>query len=198
MYRCFVALALSLCAVSAAQASEVGDVYVVAGATKFDYAVPEASGDTRATLGVGYQFSDNLAVELTAPVQAFESNVDQAGFGTLIQARYRPYNASVLFQFAPDRMFSPYLGLGYAYTDTSLRAVGPLAGTKLEARENAGFSVRAGVDYNIAPQWFARADVSRIESDLVIDATVPGGPTGKIVDEPMHSTFYSLFVGYRF
>lgn len=188
-----VALAFSV----QAQAENPAEWFEVAiGASSFDTSLELASADEAAFASVGYRFNERLRADLTAPIQAYDSEFEQAGFGPLIQTEFRPYTLSLNYSLRPGEALNPFVGVGYTRFSVDPVATGVLTGLPMNAKAASGYTLRVGADYQFEGGWFVRGDVSATQSDLVIYAGSGGG--SKILDEAMDPVSFSLGAGFRF
>jgi len=108
--------------------------------------------------------------------------------------KHLPPTLTLKYDFLPDGVFRPYLGVGVNLTlisDVSLNVptVGPLTLDK----SSVGFAAQAGFDVQLAPHWYANADLKWVEisSDVKFDGT-------RISTAHIDPLLIGVGVGYRF
>ncbi|MFK3649469.1 OmpW family protein [Lysobacter enzymogenes] len=114
-------------------------------------------GDGAPTLSASYFINDNFAVELWGSADKFGHRINSSA-GKLGSVDSQPVALSGQYHFRnADSIVRPFVGLGYYQANYS--------GEKLENGQRLGVDnakggiATAGVDLNINPTWFARADV---------------------------------------
>ena len=153
-------------------------------------------GGSAATLSASWYATPNMAVELWGAADKFEQRVrTDAGKQGNIDAQ--PLALSAQYHFlqsnAPIR---PFVGLGYYeanYTNESTAGTGVLAGQRVGVETVKGAVGTVGVDLNINPTWFARADVRYFQGDS--DIKINGVKAGEAKLNPV---MVGVGVGARF
>jgi len=136
-------------------------------------------GDGAATLSASYHITDNIAVEAWGAVDKFGHRVRTDG-GKAGSVNAQPYAVSGQYHFgAPERIVRPFVGLGYHETNfdgETAEPTGALAGQRIGVETAKGAMATAGVDVNINPTWFARADLRYLQgnSDVKLDGVKAG------------------------
>ncbi|MDI9237707.1 OmpW family outer membrane protein [Lysobacter sp. LF1] len=119
-------------------------------------------GDGAATLSANYYVTDNIAVEAWGSADKFGNRVRSPN-GKIASVDTQPYALSAQYHFGTaDKTVRPFVGLGYYEANTSgekAEPSGPLAGQRIGVETAKGAMATAGVDLNMTPTWFARADV---------------------------------------
>lgn len=151
----------------------------------------EFDGEGTPTLGVTYHITDNWGVEAWA-ADSYGQRVNAAGAKTgSVDAQ--PYSLSGQYRFGnAESTLRPFVGLGYHqtnYDDESPTAAGERVG--IETAEGAVATV--GMDVNISPTWFARADARYFQADS--DMEVDGVKAG---DARLDPVVLGVGVGARF
>jgi outer membrane protein len=168
---------------------------------------------------VTYMMTDNWAVELLAAVpfkhdiklkatitdlDTSESITDSAKIG---DTKHLPPTLSLQYHFMPDRMFSPYVGVGFNTTMFSsesltsdaqdlFEALG-LTNAKLKLDTSTGVAAQVGADFFFSDNWFANLDLRYI--DIGTKAKVVGDEGSLPLDTVNIDPYvYSLMIGYRF
>jgi len=150
------------------------------------------SGDLKPSASLEYLVTPNWGVELLAAVP-FSHNVRLDGTQAA-RTHELPPTLGVNYHFMPDRVISPFVGVGLNYTlfyDT--RGMGPLRHTDVKIDNSWGAAAHAGFDYNFYPNWVFTADVRWI--DISSDVHVNGSNVGHTTINPL---VYGLSFGYRF
>ena len=101
--------------------------------------------------------------------------VDGGTAPTLSASWYVNDNMAIELGGAADNVMRPFLGLGYYesnFSNEDISAGGPHVGLDT----SKGAIATAGMDFNINPRWFARADVRYLKGDAGIN--VAGQSTG--------------------
>ncbi|MFD0740166.1 OmpW family protein [Lysobacter koreensis] len=136
-------------------------------------------GDGAATLSASYHINDNIAVEAWGAADKLGHRVSTAG-GKAASVNSQPYALSGQYHFGTaDKTVRPFVGLGYYeanYDGETAEPSGPLAGQRIGVETAKGAMATAGVDVNITPTWFARADVRYMQgkSDVKVDGIDAG------------------------
>jgi len=119
-------------------------------------------GDGAATLSASYYITDNIAVEAWGAADKFGNRVRTPN-GKIASVDTQPYALSGQYHFGNTQsIVRPFVGLGYFEANTDgekAEPTGPLAGQHIGVETAKGAMATAGVDVNITPMWFARADV---------------------------------------
>ena len=149
----------------------------------------EVSTKTIPELDISYFFTPHIAAELvlTYP-QKHTARLDGAGIGSF---RHLPPTLSLQYHFAPDAVFSPYVGAGVNYTRMS--SIKLLDGAGDLENDSWGLSLQAGVNVRLNERWSLNADVKKIK--LRSDVYVGGARASHLKVDPV---LFGLGVGYRF
>lgn len=139
----------------------------------------QVDGDGAATLSASYYINDNIAVEAWGAADKFGHRVRTAS-GKVASVDAQPYALSGQYHFGgADKIVRPFVGLGYYesnYSGETAQSGGALAGRRIGVETAKGGMATAGVDLNINPTWFARADVRYLQgkSDVRLDGVDAG------------------------
>lgn len=139
----------------------------------------QVDGDGAATLSASYYINDNIAIEAWGAADKFGHRVRTDG-GKVASVDAQPYAVSGQYHFGgADRIVRPFVGLGYYesnYSGETAEPSGALAGQRIGVETAKGAIATAGVDLNINPTWFARADVRYLQgsSDVRLDGLDAG------------------------
>ncbi len=136
----------------------------------------EVDGGPAPTASVSYHFTDNISAELWGALDKFDHRVrnDAGKVGTVEQ---QPIALSGQYHFGQaDNTFRPFVGLGYHQSNISGEDLNP-GGNHVGLTTPKGAIGTVGVDMNITPTWFARADARYLRSRA--DVTEAGANTGQ-------------------
>jgi len=153
-------------------------------------------GDGAATLSASYYINDNIAVEAWGAVDKFGHRVRTAS-GKTASVNAQPVALSGQYHFGgADKIVRPFVGLGYYesnYDGETAAPTGPLAGQRIGVETAKGAMATAGVDLNINPTWFARADLRYLQGKS--DVKLNGIDAGRAELEPV---MLGVGIGARF
>lgn len=139
----------------------------------------QVDGDGAATLSASYYINDNIAVEAWGAADKFGHRV-RTDSGKVASVDAQPYALSGQYHFGgADKIVRPFVGLGYYesnYSGETAESSGAFAGQRVGIETAKGAMATAGVDLNINPTWFARADVRYLQgkSDVRLDGVDAG------------------------
>ncbi len=166
------------------------DPEIAGGRTQLD-------GDGAATLSASYYINDNIAVEAWGAADKFSHRVRDGEGRKLGSVEAQPYAVSGQYHFRQaDATVRPFVGLGYYeqnYDGETAEPSGALAGQRIGVETAKGAMATAGVDLNISPTWFARADVRYLQGDP--DVKLNGTTAGQAEANPV---IVGVGVGARF
>jgi outer membrane protein len=139
---------------------------------------------------ISYFFTPNWATELvlTYP-QTQHVSLDGANIGSF---KHLPPTLTLQYHFAPQSMFSPYVGAGINYTRIS--QVNLLNGGATLDSHSFGAALQAGLDIKIDDHWSVNFDVKKVQISSDVMA-VSGDKISKVRIDPW---LIGLGVGYRF
>ena len=152
----------------------------------------DADGDVAPTLSATYHVTDNIGVERWGAADKFNHRIrgDDSKIGTVDS---QPIALSGQYHFgAADNTFRPFVGLGYHQTNISDEDVNP-GGDHVGLTSPKGAIGTVGVDMNITPTWFARADARYFDGDG--DIKVNGVKAGTTEFNPV---MVGVGIGARF
>ena len=149
-------------------------------------------------LDITYFFTKNIAAELILgttkhDVKAVGTAVGDIDLGSVWLL---PPTLTAQYHFIIDD-FKPYLGAGINYTIFYNSDEGPVA-NEVSYDNSVGFTLQAGMDYNITEKWFLNVDVKKLflNTDATVNATTALGATvGADVD--INPWLIGLGFGYR-
>ena len=146
-------------------------------------------GDGAATLSANYYVTDNIAIEAWGAADKFGNRVRTPN-GKVASVDTQPYALSGQYHFGNTQsIVRPFVGLGYFEANTDgekAEPSGALAGQRIGVGTAKGAMATAGVDVNITPTWFARADVRYMQDTTgQPNVTVDGANVGKAELNPV-------------
>ncbi|MFC3814555.1 OmpW family protein [Lysobacter sp. GCM10012299] len=156
-------------------------------------------GDGAATLSASYYVTDNIAIEAWGAADKFGHRVNTAN-GKVASIDSQPYALSGQYHFGNSTsLVRPFVGLGYFEANVDgekPEPTGALAGQRIGVETAKGAMATAGLDVNITPTWFARADVRYMHDTTgQPDVKVDGAKVGKAELNPV---VLGVGVGARF
>lgn len=156
-------------------------------------------GGTAATLSANWYITDNIAIEAWGAADKFSHRV-KTGAGKLANVDAQPYALSAQYHFGNTQsIVRPFVGLGYFesnYSGEKAEGSAALAGQHIGVETAKGAMATAGVDVNITPTWFARADVRYMQDTTgQPNVAVDGVKVGKAELNPVT---VGVGVGARF
>ena len=164
---------------------------------EIDGARTQLDGDGAGTLSASYYINDNIAVEAWGAADKFSHRVRDGEGQKLGSVDAQPYAVSGQYHFRQaDSTVRPFVGLGYYeqnFDGETAEPSGALAGQRIGVETAKGAMATAGVDVNINPTWFARADVRYLQGDS--DVKLDGVKAGEAELDPV---IVGVGVGARF
>jgi len=146
----------------------------------------------RPSITFEYLITPNIGVEVLA-AWPFSHDVKLNG-ANLASVDVLPPTLSLQYHFIPDKIVSPFIGVGINYTFIyNEETKGAIAGAKLDVDNTWGFAAHAGIDFNFNEHWLMTIDARWIQ--MRGDVTVNGIKLGTAEIDPM---VYGIAVGYRF
>lgn len=138
-------------------------------------------GDGAPTLSASWYINDNIAIEAWGAADKFGQRVNTGG-GKIGSVDSQPYALSGQYHFgSPDQTVRPFVGLGYYETNYSNEHLAN--GQRLGIDNAKGAMATAGIDLNINPTWFARADVRYLDGKS--DVSLNNNHVGKAELNPI-------------
>ncbi len=143
-----------------------------------------------AELDITYFFTKNVAVELIAAANKHTVTLDGADLGSV---GVLPPTLTLQYHFTDLGAWKPYVGAGVNYTyfyDNDL------ANDTLRIKDSSwGAALQAGVDYQVAKDWYLNLDVKYVwmNTDVYVSAT--GAKLGSLDIDPW---IIGLGLRYRF
>ena len=164
---------------------------------EIDGARTQMDGDGAGTLSASYYINDNIAVEAWGAADKFSHRVRDGEGQKLGSVDAQPYAVSGQYHFRQaDSTVRPFVGLGYYeqnFDGETAEPSGALAGQRIGVETAKGAMATAGVELNINPTWFARADVRYLQGDS--DVKLGGVKAGEAELDPV---ILGVGVGARF
>ncbi len=153
-------------------------------------------GGSAATLSASWYATPQFAVELWGAADKFEQRVRSDAAGKLGNIDSQPVALSAQYHFGQsDATIRPFVGLGYYQTNYSGgNNIRNAADEHFGLEDAKGAVGTVGVDFNISPSWFARADARYMHGSS--DVTFNGEGAGAEAD--MNPWVVGLGVGARF
>ncbi len=137
-----------------------------------------------------YFFTKNFSTELVLTYPQ-KQTVTVQGSGDIGTFKHLPPTLTAKWNFIPDGVFRPYLGVGVNLTFISNV---DLAGGALDlSKTSVGIAGQAGFDVKVADHWFVNADVKYVK--LGADVKSGGTTVTKVHLDPW---LLGVGVGYRF
>jgi outer membrane protein len=148
-------------------------------------------GEGTPTLGITYHITDNWGVEAWA-ADRYGQRVNTAS-GKAGSVDAQPYSISGQYRFGTqDSTVRPFVGLGYHETNYDRETTTP-AGDRVGVETAKGAVATVGMDVNITPTWFARADARYFQADS--DVNINGEKAG---DAKLDPVMLGVGIGARF
>jgi len=167
----------------------------------------DVSGNTQPIVAIGYQYNDNIAVELDLGTP-YKHDISGAGaiagvgkIGTVDALPPTIFGKYLLLDAGSK--IRPFLGLGLTYAAfqnetgsgrlTALTNTGSSTGTTFKVDPTFGFAIQVGGKYDINDKWFA--DISVTKSFL---KTTTKFSTGQTIEMKLDPLAIAAAVGYNF
>ncbi len=159
----------------------------------------DAKAATVPTIGIEYYLTDNISVEAIAGTATHKISATNATTNALInKVGHVPPTITGKYHFATGTAFKPYVGAGLTYIFfTSHKAQN---GYYLDVKNDYGFALQAGLDYDLQGPYSVNFDVKKIFFETKADAWTPApGPVPLVVNNlKLDPLVVSLGVGYKF
>lgn len=150
--------------------------------------IGDIDGGPAPTLSASWYVNDNMAIELWGAADKFNHRVNSSAGAKLGTVEQQPLALSAQYHFGmADDTFRPFLGLGYYESNFSNEDIAGSDGLHVGVDTAKGAIGTVGVDMNINPTWFVRADArylharpdlnvagERIGEELKLDPWVVG------------------------
>lgn len=135
-------------------------------------------GEASPTLSASYNINDNIAIEAWGTDKS--GHRVRTAAGKLASVDSQPIALSGQYHFRPaDSTVRPFVGLGYFESNIDnekTRDGAALGGQRLGMTTPKGPMATVGVDLNLSPAWFARADARYLHggSNIAVDGARAG------------------------
>lgn len=150
------------------------------------------SSDSRPTISLEYRFTPAWSVELLAALP-FRHDVRLDG-SKAVSVKQLPPVAGVNYRFMPDRVVSPFVGVGVNRTHFfSAHGENALEGARVDVGDTWGIAWHAGIDVALSERLVFTVDARRLDIDAKVK--VDGTRVGTAHVDPW---VYGFSFGYRF
>lgn len=139
---------------------------------------------------ITFFMSRNMAFELMLATTKHEVELDNGA--DLGEVSLIPPTLSLQYHFFLDD-FKPYIGAGIAYTIFYGEDAGDL--DDIEYKNDFGYSIQAGVDYNLNDKWFLNLDFKKMFLKTEI---TPNNDNSSTVEANLDPLFLGFGVGMKF
>lgn len=164
----------------------------------------EAQPSIMPEFDITYMATENIGIELILATTPHDIDGGGAisGLGHVGDTWLLPPTLLAQWHFLPKGKIRPYVGAGINYTitysESSTQALDDALGgpTEVELGNSFGWAVQAGVDVDIAENWFLNFDIKYI--DINVDADFTTGGTKRSTDVGIDPVVVGVGVGYRF
>ncbi len=151
-------------------------------------------------IGVGYNYTDNFAVEFGWEYRSNDSEVVLADSSEFDDGNYASniFYLNSHYRFAPNGDWRPYVGAGLTWVeeiDIDLERGGDELSYSGDG--DVGYQLFAGVDYRINPEWTLQGEL-RYGSITGIDLEGESGDPGQFEDIDYETTTLQLGLVYEF
>ena len=141
---------------------------------------------------ISYFVTPNIGLELvlTYP-QKHDVTLNGVNLGSV---KHLPPTLLAQYHFIPNGTIRPYLGAGINYTRFSSVSLSAGPGLPLDVSKSSwGGALQAGVDFQVAKQWFLNVDLKKvwIDTDVKLNGT-------KLTNARIDPVLFSVGIGYRF
>ena len=140
-----------------------------------------------------YMFDSNWGFEVLAAFP-FSHDIGDPDVGDFAEVKHLPPTFSLVYQFAPDADFRPYVGAGLNYTlffDEEVdQSILPDVGLSVE--DTFGFAAHVGADLKVADNWMVNLEIRYIQIEPDLELLVNGVPVVTIPEHEINPMVYSL------
>lgn len=157
--------------------------------------IGDIDGGPAPTLSASWHLNDNWALELWGAADKFDHRVRASNNGKLGTVQQQPLALSAQYHFGQaDTTFRPFLGVGYYESNFSGEDLPGISNDLHVGVETAKGAIGTiGVDMNINPTWFVRADARYLHARP--DVRLAGERVGELKLDPW---VVGLGIGARF
>lgn len=164
--------------------ARVRAVYV-APATYFYRNVDGIEVDLSSTIApeidVSYFFTRKMSVEMMFITSTHDVQIE--GGANLGSISLLSPTISLLHHFYINEDFKPYLGAGLNYTSFYNEDAGDLS--SIEYKNDIGYAIQAGIDYNINDKWFVNLDFKKIYLKTEVTGNNDSTSTSEVNVDPI-------------
>jgi outer membrane protein len=153
----------------------VGAAHVAPNDDSSDLDGAEVSVDGSTSLGISlsYMLGERLGIGVLG-AWPFEHDIKGAGTldgaGTVAKTKHLPPTVTLQYHFAPEASVRPFVGAGINYTKFfSEKTEGALDGVDINLDDSWGWALEAGVDVDIASDWFLSGQIFYIAIDTTAE-----------------------------
>ncbi len=157
--------------------------------------IGDIDGSPAPTLSASWYLNDNVAFELWGAADKFDHRVRDRNGAKLGTVEQQPLALSAQYHFGlADNVFRPFVGVGYYESNFSNEDVAGFDDLHVGVETAKGAIGTVGVDMNINPTWFVRADARYLHARP--ELRVAGEGTG--TDMKLDPWVIGLGIGARF
>ena len=151
-------------------------------------------------LGVGYQYTDNIAIEFGWEYRSNDSETTLAGQSEFDDGNYASniFYLNGHYLLTKNGHWQPYVGAGLTWAeeiDIDLERNGEEQ--SFSGDGDVGYQLFAGINYDLATQWILQGEL-RYGSITDIDLSAEGSDSGKFDGIDYETTTLQLGLVYRF
>jgi outer membrane protein len=152
----------------------------------------DVGNSVRPSITFEYMITPNIGIEVLG-AWPFRNDIKLNGAKSG-RVDVLPPTVSVQYHFMPEKVVSPFVGLGLNYTFMyNEKTLGAIKGADLDIKNSFGIAAHAGVDFNFNKNWLMTVDARWIQ--MRNDVKVNGEKAGKVKVDPW---VLGVAVGYRF
>ena len=157
--------------------------------------IGDIDGSPAPTLSASWYLNDKVAFELWGAADKFDHRVRDRNGAKLGTVEQQPLALSAQYHFGlADNVFRPFVGVGYYESNFSNEDVAGFDDLHVGVETAKGAIGTVGVDMNINPTWFVRADARYLHARP--ELRVAGEGTG--TDLKLDPWVIGLGIGARF
>jgi len=154
---------------------------------------------------IEYFFTPNWSSELVLTYPQKQTvTVEKSALGGPTEIgtfKHLPPTLTVKYNFIPGGVVRPYVGIGINLTlisdvNLAVPTVPPIP-LKLDST-SVGFAGQAGLDWQLAPHWYANADVKWVQLGTDVKTVASDGTQTKVSHATLNPWLLGIGFGYRF
>lgn len=153
---------------------------------------------------IEYFFARNWSSELVLTYPQKQTvTVEKSALGGPTEIgtfKHLPPTLTVKYNFIPGGVVRPYVGIGINLTlisDVNLNVPTVNIPLKLDST-SVGFAGQAGLDWQLAPHWYANADVKWVQLGTDVKTVAKDGTQTKVSHATLNPWLLGIGFGYRF